>query len=218
MPSSSEQALISRARQGSAAAFGEIVVLYQDRLYRFLLTRSATRADAEDAMQEAFINAFRYIDSYDARWQFSTWLYRIALRELGKAQDGRDRARLADGAEVTTGPDPLSECMAEDQRRNLWLTAREVLGEHAFTTLWLRYAEDLPVRDVARVMGRPATWVKVVAHRARRRLARAVAERQDGGHAVTADPATDTSATATARTRARLAGAAPPAVVKETAR
>lgn len=217
MPSSSEQALISRARQGSATAFGELVVLYQDRLYRFLLCRSATRADAEDAMQEAFINAFRYIDSYDARWQFSTWLYRIALRELGKARDGRERARLADGAEVSTGRDPLSECMAEDQRRNLWLTARAVLGEQAFTTLWLRYAEDLPVRDVARVMGRPATWVKVVAHRARRRLARAVAEYEDGGHAVATDPATDTSA-ATARTRARLAEAAPPVVVKETAR
>jgi len=183
MSAADQQALIRRAKEGSVQAFGELVMLHQDRLYRFLLSRSGARADAEDAMQEAFVSAFRYLRSYDARWQFSTWLYRIALRELGKVVARHAGTRTVRESEADTAADPLAACIAADQRKNLWLTARNVLGEQAYTALWLRYAEDMPVRDVARVMGRPATWVKVVVHRARRRLADVLATTSSGAQA-----------------------------------
>ncbi|NNC54399.1 MAG: sigma-70 family RNA polymerase sigma factor, partial [Pseudomonadales bacterium] len=148
------------------------------RLLRFLMVRAHSRADAEDAMQECFVNAYRYMSSYNSRWQFSTWLYRIALRELGKlpqtttvAPEDEQIAQHIDQQIDQHAADPLATCIARDDRENLWLLARRLLSNEAFNTLWLRYAEDLSVREVARALGRPETWVKVVAHRAKKRLA-----------------------------------------------
>ena len=76
---SSETALIEAARKGSAAAFSDLVGGYREGLLRFLLTRSASFADAEDALQDTLINAYRYLHSYNPQWRFSTWLYRIAI-------------------------------------------------------------------------------------------------------------------------------------------
>ena len=75
-----DEQLVDASLGGADHAFPELVGRYQERLLRFLLTRSVTRADAEDALQDTFINAFRYLASFDSRWRFSTWIYRIALR------------------------------------------------------------------------------------------------------------------------------------------
>ncbi len=174
-----EPELIRQAKAGSRAAFSELLAGYENRLYRFLLVRACTRGDAEDALQECFINAYRYINSYDSRWQFSTWLYRIALRELGKLPQPAS-VPLLDEQPDHSAADPLAQCIARDDRKNLWLLAREVLSTDAFNALWLRYAEDLSVSEVARAMGRPVTWVKVVVHRAKKRLA----ARHHADHAV----------------------------------
>jgi RNA polymerase sigma-70 factor (ECF subfamily) len=166
-----DQQLVAAALAGSRAAFGQLVDRYQHRLLRFLLTRCASRADAEDALQDTFINAYRYLGSYRDRWQFSTWLYRIAIRNAG-----RQRPPAMDGLEDESDPtaDPLTACIAESERENVWLTARRLLPADAFTALWLRYAEDLPVRDVARALGRPESWTKVTLLRSRRALGRAL--------------------------------------------
>ena len=80
----SDLELIEAAKHGSVDAFTELVHAYRERLLRFLVTRCASFADAEDALQDTMINAYRYIRSYDARWRFSTWLYRIAIRNAAK--------------------------------------------------------------------------------------------------------------------------------------
>lgn len=170
MHESAESDLIQQAKAGSKPAFSNLMASYEGKLLRFLVVRARTRADAEDAMQECFINAYRYIESYNPRWQFSTWLYRIALRELSKRPQPAIEA-VADLQVDQNAPDPLEACIASDDRHNLWLLARKLLSDEAFNTLWLRYAEDLSVSETARAMGRPATWVKVVVHRAKKRLA-----------------------------------------------
>ena len=81
---SRETALIAAAKKGSVPAFTELVAEYREGLLRFLITRAPSYADAEDALQDTLINAFRYIHSYNAKWRFSTWLYRIAINNLSK--------------------------------------------------------------------------------------------------------------------------------------
>ena len=60
--------LVSQAQSGSASAFERLVERDPERLFRFLLTRCASRADAEDALQDTFVNAFRYLGTYNPRW------------------------------------------------------------------------------------------------------------------------------------------------------
>jgi len=155
MNQSEENALLSRAKAGSKPAFTSLMAEHESGLYRFLLVRSRTRDDAEDAMQEAFISAYRYIHSYDSRWRFSTWLYRIALRELAKLP----QSDCGDPAEEQTdynALDPLQACIEAEDSENLWLLARKKLGGESFVALWLRYAEDMSIKEVAHAMGRSA--------------------------------------------------------------
>lgn len=163
----SDEQLANLAQRGDKQAFGELVDRYQERLLRFLTTRGATRADAEDALQDAFCDAWRYLHSYDSRWRFSTWLYRIALRRIAR------QPAAADGIDADTvagGDDPLAACIAESERENIWVVAKRELAPEACSALWLHYVEELPVKDVARALDRSLAWAKVSLMRSRRTL------------------------------------------------
>ena len=160
-----EAKLIAAARAGSADAFADLVGRYRDGLLRFLLTRCATHADAEDALQDTLINAYRYIHSYDPRWRFSTWLYRIAINNAAKLH-GPTLAEVGDVRDEAS--DPLLACIAASEKENLWVSARRVLNDEVFAAMWLRYAEDMSVTDIARALDRSVSWTKVNLMRGRR--------------------------------------------------
>ena len=164
---SDELQLIDAAKGGSVDAFTELVRGYRDGLFRFLLTRCTNRADAEDALQDTLINAYRYLGSYNPQWRFSTWLYRIAIRNAGKLRTDK-LAELGDPADHDA--DPLAHCLAASERENLWRSAKRVLSDEVFAAMWLRYVEDMSVRDIANVLERSTSWTKVNLLRGRRAL------------------------------------------------
>lgn len=162
-----ERKLIAAAKAGSVAAFTDLVRSYQLRLLRFLVTRCNSVADAEDALQDTLLNAFRYLHTYDARWRFSTWLYRIAIRNAHRhtSVEMLDVDNLSD-AEA----DPLSLCIKQGETQNLWVCARRVLNDEVFTAMWLRYVEELSVNDVGKALDRSTSWSKVNLLRGRKKL------------------------------------------------
>ena len=169
----SDEQLVEAALAGEAGAFGQLVDRYQDRLLRFLVTRAQSRADAEDATQDTFLAAYRYLSSFNPRWRFSTWLYRIALRNL--ARIAPSTGGTAD-AEPVEHRDPLAACIVASQRENIWLSAKRELAPDAFDALWLRYAEEMPVKEVARALDRSNSWVKVTLMRSRQKLKQTLTE------------------------------------------
>ena len=140
---------------------------YREALLRFLVTRTSTFADAEDALQDTLINAYRYLHSYDARWRFSTWLYRIAINNAAM-QKSVATVELGDLSDEED--DPLQHCIRASDRENLWVTARRALNNEVFTAMWLRYVEDMSVNDIAAVLDRSVSWTKVNLLRGRRSL------------------------------------------------
>ena len=164
---SSEAALIEAARNGSAAAFTDLVRTYREGLLRFLLTRSSSFADAEDALQDTLINAYRYLHSYDPRWRFSTWLYRIAINNVSKVRPA-NTVELGDVGDEES--DPLQHCIAASDRENLWQCARRRLSDEVYTAMWLRYVEDMSVNDISAVLDRSVSWTKVNLLRGRKTL------------------------------------------------
>ena len=163
----SEATLIEAAQNGSVAAFTNLVQQYRDGLLRFLVTRTASFADAEDALQDTLINAYRYLHSYDPRWRFSTWLYRIAINNAAR-QKSLATVELGDLSDEED--DPLTHCIAASARENLWLNARRLLKDEVYTAMWLRYVEDMSVNDIAAVLDRSVSWTKVNLLRGRRLL------------------------------------------------
>lgn len=164
---SSELTLIEAARKGSVPAFTALVRNYREGLLRFLLTRASSHADAEDALQDTLINAYRYLHSYDSRWRFSTWLYRIAINNVMKLRPV-DSVELADLRDE--GNDPLAFCIAASERENLWQCARRQLSGDVYAAMWLRYVEDMSVKDISVVLERSVSWTKVNLMRGRKIL------------------------------------------------
>ncbi len=164
---SDELKLIAAAKAGSVDAFTDLVRAYRQRLLRFLLTRSPSYADAEDVLQDTLIAAFRYLHSYDPRWRFSTWLYRIAIRNAARL---RSPEMIEIGDLRDEENDPLQQCIADSETDNLWVSAREVLNDEVYAAMWLRYAEDMSVNDISQALDRSASWTKVNLMRGRRVL------------------------------------------------
>ncbi len=162
-----ETQLINAAKAGSADAFADLVRSYRLRLLRFLLTRCASYADAEDALQDTLIAAYRYLHSYDPRWRFSTWLYRIAIRNAQKIRS-ENVVEFADLGDEES--DPLLHCLAASETENLWICARRVLNDDVFAATWLRYAEDMSINDISKALDRSDSWTKVNLLRARKAL------------------------------------------------
>ena len=164
---SDELEQINAAKAGSVEAFTGLVGRYREGLFRFLLTRCASHADAEDALQDTLINAYRYLHSYDSRWRFSTWLYRIAIRNAAKLASPYVTELGELEAEES---DPLSAVIHESERENLWLAARRLMNEEVYSAMWLRYVEDMSINDVAAVLERSPSWTKVNLMRGRKAL------------------------------------------------
>ena len=178
-----EAKLIAAAKAGSVDAFTDLVRGYRERLLRFLLTRCASFADAEDALQDTLIAAYQYLYSYDPRWRFSTWLYRIAIRNAASLR----RANVIDVADVhdlrDEESDPLLQCMADKETDNLWINARRLLNDEVFTAMWLRYAEDMSVNDISTTLDRSASWTKVNLMRGRQALENELRNESPGSEA-----------------------------------
>ncbi len=169
----SSRQLALRAQSRSLPAFTELVTRYERRLFNFLLRRVPCAADAEDIVQEAFVMAWQSIDRYDPTWEFSTWLYTIARRlaanEVAAAQR---RARLQPTIPAAArSTDPSQIAADRESRSNLWTIAQRVLNGDQQTALWLRYAENMSVQDIANILGRTRVSVRVLMFRARKAIA-----------------------------------------------
>ena len=167
----SDEELACRARQGCAASFEQLLRRFQTPVLHFLRRRGFS-ADAEDLTQETFLRAYENLHQYNRRWAFSTWLFTIARRTgLNHRRRLRPTADMrAVEAAPAASPAPLENMVAEESRRRLWDMAADVLSEQQTTALWLYYVEDMPAREIARVLGRSWASVKVMLFRARKRL------------------------------------------------
>lgn len=170
-----DEQLVEQALRGDQAAFRALVDRYQQCLLRFLRARCRTPTDAEDALQDAFLDAWRHLHTFNPRWRFSTWLYRIAIRRAQR----NDRGTTLPADDIAIDDDPLLQCIADSERDNLWLLARRTISHDACTALWLRYVDDMPLTEIARAMQRSLPWTKITLMRARRSLKSALTESND---------------------------------------
>jgi RNA polymerase sigma-70 factor (ECF subfamily) len=76
-----DETLVAEALRGSSAAFETLFQRYQQRMFHVALSRLQNTQDAEDAVQQAFQQAFIHLASFQGQSRFSTWLTRIAINE-----------------------------------------------------------------------------------------------------------------------------------------
>lgn len=161
-----EQQLIIKAQQGATDCFTQLVSAYQARLFSYLMARCQNRLDAEDVLQETFISAYKYLKSYDAQWQFSTWLFTIARRLLSKL---KTTYHLTLDALAGNEPNNEADPFAVDQS-NIWRLIKQDLKPNSYDVLWFYYTEQLSIKEIAHIMNQSLSWVKTNLHRSKMKL------------------------------------------------
>ena len=161
-----QQAQADMANNGVTSSFSQLVTLYQARLYQYLLARCHNSHDAEDILQETFINAYKYLSSYNPQWQFSTWLFTIANRLIKKQQKLYSQNDELSSIDMTTELDAISI-----DQNNIWLQIKKMLSATAYDVLWFFYIEGLSIKEIAKVLQCSQSWVKISLFRSKKKLA-----------------------------------------------
>jgi len=120
-------------------------------------------------VQETFLKAFKSIDRFNPEWKFSTWLYTIANREA--ISHHRANKKMKHSPTGTSSlPDPEETVIRKEESQNIWELA-STLPKKEYEALWLYYAEEMPIKDIARVTKKSPITVRVLLYRARLNLA-----------------------------------------------
>jgi RNA polymerase sigma-70 factor (ECF subfamily) len=177
-----DRRLVAAIGRDEPGAFERLDRLYRDRLFAFALKRLRDRAEAEDVVQDVFLQVFRSIGSFEGRSSLLTWMFGIAhhqvcrrlrkrrLEVLAFDEDGAGevRAELAPTDEQVDAARTLREC-SELLETSVSPAQRIVFQLH--------YGESRSMRDIAAELGKSRQAVKISLFRTRRALGAALADR-----------------------------------------
>ncbi len=168
--------LIQETLAGKSVAFGQLVQKYQDRLYNTLVHVAGGIDEARDVVQEAFVQAFVKLETFQRNSAFYTWLYRIAFnvaasycrrrRFLVSVEQARDEA----GREPVDGRAGPSQQLERLERCRQVRQALATLSEEHRAVLILREIDGCCYETIAEMLDLPIGTVRSRLHRARLQL------------------------------------------------
>jgi RNA polymerase sigma-70 factor (ECF subfamily) len=176
-----DTALIQAINAGQTERFYELVEKYETRLFNFGLRMCGDVSDAEDMVQETFLNVFRYLDGFRHETRFKNWMYKIAastcLKKKRKSKFAPARELsleefIPESNDQIAGEIPDWALMPLEQLLNAELFAELhkgilTLPEKYRVVIVLRDVESFTTAETAQILGITAENVKVRLHRAR---------------------------------------------------
>lgn len=182
-----DERLVEAAKMGNGSVFDELHKRHAGRMFRVAYRITRRRDDAEDAVQESFINAYLHLKKFDGRARFSTWLTRIAINaalmkvrknrisrevsveDLTETLELRPNHKLADSS-----PNPEQTC-AQGERETVLRDAIGKLRPRLRQTVELYLLQECSLHETAKTLG-----ISVPAAKARLFHARAALRRTAG--------------------------------------
>jgi RNA polymerase sigma-70 factor (ECF subfamily) len=176
-----DKELVGLAKAGDTGAFGELMLRYQNKIYRLARRMTETDEDAEDVLQEAFIKAFKSLRGFRGRSKFSTWLYRIAVNLALMKLRRKKLDSVSLDEPVTTGEGAVQRDIEDDAldplERLIEMESLEILDEAisglppSYRAVFvLRHVEGLSTEETARILKITVPAVKSRLHRTRQTL------------------------------------------------
>lgn len=174
-----EQHLLEQAQRGDQAAFGELVRLYEKKVYALTLRMCKNPDDAAEAAQEAFLAAWQGLKFFRGESSFSTWLYRLASNASVDLLRREQRHRSAAGPSLNDeetyadvpddAPDPQALAERSELRQQIEAGLRALTPEHR-EVLILREMHQLSYDEIAQALSLDTGTVKSRISRARKQL------------------------------------------------
>lgn len=178
-----EMALVERLRRGDDAAFEEVVRTHSGQFLGVCRRLLGNEEDAREAMQDAFLSAFRALDRFTGQARLSTWLYRIVVNSaLMKRRSRRSHPHRSiddllpqfdDSGHHVEPPapwQPVDDHLLRQETRDLVRRLIDQLPETHRTVLLLRDIQEHDTCETAQVLGISENAVKIRLHRARQAL------------------------------------------------
>jgi len=158
--------LVTRCQNGDAAAFGELITKYRNKVYATIYNLVRNEQDAWDLAQEAFLKAWRNIGHFRGQSSFFTWIYRIATnvtidslrrKQIESGVEFDDTLGLGDietGAATAPHADPLPHQHLQNQeiKARIDVALNQLSAEHR-TVIVLREIEGLRYEEIAEATG-----------------------------------------------------------------
>ena len=163
-----EENLVQRAKQRDEAAFAQLYEEYFDKIYRYVTIRIGDKMEAEDITQQVFLNVIKAISSF--KWKgvpFSAWLFRIAHNQVVDYLRKRKKRVSVPLEESLIASDSDPQGIFERKlniERLISATKKLTLAQQEVISL--RFAGEMSVAGVAKVMGRSEGAVKALQHSA----------------------------------------------------
>lgn len=177
--------LIDATLAGDTSAFGKLVQRHQDRLYNTLVHVVGCEVEALDVAQDAFVQAFTKLASFQRNAAFYTWLYRIALN-LAISRKRRKRTTASiDQLQTDTGQEPVTAASSPHQQLQQQEDIDQVQQALALVTadhrivLVLREIEDRSYEEIAEILQLPLGTVRSRIHRGRQELKQLLSQAYD---------------------------------------
>ena len=172
-----DEEIVDRVCAGDTQIFEILMRRYNQRLFRAARAIVQNDADAEDAVQQAYLNAYRHLAQFEGRAKFSTWLTRIAVYEaLARRRRRRDKCIESSDEDCVTNvasatPDPERQTYAA-QLGGLLEAALDALPDGYRTVFMLREVDGLNTSETAQQLRLSEGTVKTRLHRAKDLLQR----------------------------------------------
>ena len=170
-----EEALVRRAANGDAEAFGDLYMRYLDEIYRYVFYKVGNEKRAEDLTEQVFLKAWQAIEGYEQRgYPFSAWLYRIAHNAVvDHYRTEKDESPL-DAIAFTLADESLGpeETLMKKREVLRLLEALGQLSEEKQQLIILRFVENLSHARVAQILNKSEGACRVMQHRALARLSK----------------------------------------------
>ena len=179
----SDEEVCRRVLAGETELFELLVRRHNQRLYRTARALVQDDDEAEEALQESYVSAWRNLSSFRGEAQFTTWMTKIVVRAAGVVAKRRTRAQeLADAHAAESSVESFHEAAADSEldaseERALLERTIDTLPEAQRIVFVLRALEGLSTADVALDLGLSEANVKIRMHRARKSIAARLQER-----------------------------------------
>jgi RNA polymerase sigma factor (sigma-70 family) len=181
----SDETLVAAAKIGHKGAFDNLYQRHAEKILRITYRITRNRQDAEDAVQECFLNAFLHLKNFDGRSRFSTWLTRIAMNAaLMKLRKNHASREVPTGVSVETSelclerqvsdfsPNPEEICTTNEREATL-RDAIAKLRPSLRKALEIHTLQERSLEETATVLGISVAAVKARVFHARATLRRA---------------------------------------------
>jgi RNA polymerase sigma-70 factor (ECF subfamily) len=165
-----DAALIERVRAGDRSAFDPLVQSYMRHAFRMAYRVVGHREDAEDLVQESFLAAYQYLDSFDSTRPFGPWLTRIVMNRGANLRRSRARRETEPETDAaSTAPSALEES-ARTEMREVLTRALATLSERQRLIVTLFDVDGLTSTEIGEQLGLAPGTVRWHLHEARRIL------------------------------------------------